>query len=240
TEVKDKPGENIVEGVSSANDSYINELRQQEILIDNADSFEITQKKIDQEIDFARKHMTDDNRKSVVRDMSNLESFRRGESDTLNRNVKRSLEALGFTENDVKNDVNYSQIQEYIIRSKLLPYYKRFAPEEYKPFRDVLSISNYNEAPISEALRGSSKEELFPLIEITPNYSFFDKSENNQKNENYVDNYRGGRLQPKLSRYKNDKFHKLFGQVQKDSEGNIVAVSKNKNIFEVYKAYTDY
>src|SRR5690606_26405883 len=72
------------------------------------------------------------------------------------------------------------------------------------------------------------------------NYSFFDKSENDQKNENYVDNYRGGRLQPKLSRYRNDKFYKLFGDVQKDSDGNIVSVSKNKNIFEVYKAYTEY
>lgn len=225
------------QAATTANESYINELKSLGIYRTVEDSLEQGLLKINQEIEFARDHMTSENKRNIYRDIAVLEQYRQGTRSNLNRSLLRTLQDNNYSLEDIQNDSDYMAIMEYHVRSKLLPYYKRFAPEGFDIFLEGLQLAE--QGKLSEYVRESVETDIFDFLEIEPNYSFFDSKQDNQRNPNYIEGYKGGYLQPKMSKYRNEKFFNLFGTVTENPDGTKTA-SKNQNLFNVYNAYLDF
>lgn len=237
-------------GVSEVNESYLNDLESQGLLRDGNETFEEAVRKINGEISYARNHMTDSNRANLA-DISEIEKFREGKISYISQSVERLLNRLGHTkESLIENDDVFLDLMEEIVRSKLLPYYKRFTPPSYNNFFNSLGV----EKDLVKALKNSY---ISDTIEITPNYSFFDKKDNSKLNENYNDNYRGGYLQPKLTevtvpqnvdvvdregtkRYSMKFLTEKFGDNLSFKDTSFDAIRSNQSLSEVYDAFIDY
>ena len=111
-------------------------------------------------------------------------------------------------------------------------YYKRFAPKGFQAeLNTLLNKENFRDF---ESLQQFLENENSPLV-VDPNYSFTENEEVTQVNPDYDINFEDGTFQPKLSKYKNQKFFDMFAPV-KSSEGKWVA-TKNQNLFEVIEEF---
>ena len=121
---------------------------------------------------------------------------------------------------------------------KLPSYYKKYAPLGYdnavNELSDLTSIGNR----VSKYEDVKDLIENNPLLDVTPNYSFNEERAQQELNPDYDTNFEGGSAQPKLSKYRNKEFFRLFGD-KKDSNGNYVA-TKNQKLFNTIEIFKDY
>jgi len=117
-------------------------------------------------------------------------------------------------------------------KTKVLPYYKRTASDEY--FEIVNRLKNSSE-DINKIIDDINNSEF---LKLQPNPSFFTKEEDDSLNPNYRPNLRTGWRQPKASLYRNADFFKLFGEGTKtDDKGFIIVeTASNKKKAEFYNA----
>lgn len=214
----------IESAVDTSNEAYKKALQDEGIGFEEGDIIANTVLKTEAQLEFALQHMTEDNKKLVRKVRDAVDSFRKGRRQVLPKSAERYLERLGMERDDLMENEGYSRFMTSYAENRLLPYYKRFAPESYDGFLNELNtVENLTEF--------ISNLENFPAIEITPNRSFFEVEDTNNLNPNYDRNFRGGYLQPNLAKFKSKKFFDMFG----DETGK-----KNPKLFEVYQAVMDY
>lgn len=173
--------------VQSANESYINHLENAGITT------------AQQEFEFAKKHMTADNAAKTQELLSNIEGFNRG-----NRNLTEQLQDI-YDSLDGSKQQNVEDLKKIVIRKRLLPYYTRYAAQEYVDVFDDLR-NPFSNRSIADIVLSKPEE-----IELNPNYSFFDTEEDSLVNPDYNPDFKGGYFQPKKGMFVNQKFKEQFG-----------------------------
>lgn len=220
----------FLSGVSEVNESYRKELRDLDLYENEMDSDSEALRKVNEELDFAKEHMTNEDANLVESNRISIEQFLTGSRAGVNKSVERVLENLGYDVMDLNQPKVRAQVLRSIVRGRVLPYYKRYTSEAYTEFMQGLETTNN----ISDYLQNSQQAKN-AFIEITPNPTFFDSSENENLNPNYNKEFKGGYLQPKLSKFKNSKFEELFGTISKDGVS-----SKNNKLYQAYLATLEY
>ena len=243
--------ENQTDTVSSVNDAYFKKLEDLGIEIDLSQSPAEIRKQLKEEIDYATQHMTESNRNEVNMAMESLRVFEMGFTNELSPEVVRVANSLGI--HDIQNIgmPEIVKITHNIVRSRLLPYYTRFAPQQYNDFMRELTTGNQPVADMLTELSGR-----YNYVQVNPNYSYFDSMQNKNINPNFVEDFEGGYLQPKLNLssidvnnvirgiqdsneraelqkmigngFRSERFQELFG-------GNT-----SSNLYQAYQATLDY
>jgi hypothetical protein len=238
----------LLEGVSEVNQSYMGELKDRNVAEDpQYDTEQENFEKVEQEIEFAVTHMTDENSSNLQKDRISIARFEIGNRTSPTSRVEYALENLGYTLSDLRASKGVqAEVLRYLTRRSILPYFKRYTSEGYTEFMDGMestpNISNYlqNSSLVNDA-----------FVEINPNATFFDEQENKNINPNRRQDFEGGYLQPKLSNitlpntpefanlraefgdtvsFKNEKYTEKFGEV---TDG---VSSKNANLYQAYLA----
>lgn len=246
--------EGQTEGSSSVNEAYFKKLEDLNASIDfNTDSIEEVLSKLKEEVEFSTEHMTEANRNSVNTAVESLRLLRLGKSYGVNPLVEKTANELGFEVLNI-GVTEEVKIMQTIIRSRMLPYYTRFAPNQYKSFMKDITTGTDSLADLIPTL--SSK---YNYMEINPNFSFFDNTQNDNINPNYVENFEGGYLQPK-KRLDSGAIDKVLSGVQDTkekatlrdmlNEGGVGFESKKfkdtfkgnttSNLYQAYQATLDY
>ena len=177
------------------------------------------------------KHMTFKNSDNLRSTMRLAKRMDRGEKAI----SKKRAERLTI----IKEENNLDTFQEAAIllgREKLLPYFKRVTPKNYKTVNEIVDKSKKE---------GKSDREILLDVRTTlvdmyadPNFEFnvhysYKAEEKKAINENYDPEFKGGIYQPKLSKYKNSKHYNEFGL---NSEGKATKnLKKYEALEEVYK-----
>lgn len=165
----------------------------------------------EEEMEFIRKHVTNQDRQKIDRAYVIAKELINGDRSEVPSNFSFIFKS-GSTQLDI---LEYAQ-------SKLLPYYQRLEPIGYS---DLLVNINNNELSLLELL-----EDTPEYLKITPNYSFFDSSTNENINPEFIENKNAGRPQIKKGMFESVKFKEMFGDVKDD------APTKNKALWEARKA----
>lgn len=225
--------ESVSQGVSEANEAFEKELRDLDIDILASDPIEVKLDKLNKQIDEIVKNTTALNKNKLLNDKYQIERYRAGQRDSLPLNIERRAEEQEY---DLKNDEDYVSFMKLYAESKLLPYYKRYAPIEYSNFTENLRTVNDLSAYIKNTLK--SRENL---IDITPHYSFYDSEQSDTINPNYDKTSKAGVYQPNLNKFRNQEFYKRFGQSVKVTDGRIeISSSSDPKLAQVYNAMLDY
>lgn len=190
--------------------------------------------------DFANKHMTPDNAKRVRAFGDTLENFLAGRYTTDNQ--KALIQKIaGTTDLDslVKEDLEMLKVQ--YAESKLAPYYRAFAPVGLDAFYKELRESNKTVYSIVANLNLTRSD-----IKMSNNFSYYEATNLKQKNENYKENFEGGRQQPKLSQYLNPRFVEMFNPVLDANNNPILDVNgkmtvrSNQKLYALYEDYINF
>jgi hypothetical protein len=223
--------EELAFGVSDVNQAYRDELKNQDILENEADSTEYNLAKAENEVEFASKHMTAYSAAGLQKAKADLRKYVNGMTTRLSKPVETVLEDLGRDPQDlVGNAELQAQVLRIMTRKRVLPYFKRFAPAAYSEFTDGLNEAKRGE--LSNYLQGQKAQDAF--VAIDPNYSFFDSTENEKVNAAYDTNYDGGYLQPVKERFKSAKFQELFGEIVDGKS------TKDDRLYQAYLATREY
>lgn len=221
--------EGFLSGVSEVNESYRKEIRALDIYEDPNDTEDDDIRKANEEVEFAKEHMSDENSNLLESNRISIEQFLTGSRANVNQSVERVLDDLGYDVMDLNNPRTRAKILRALTRNRLLPYYKRYTSEAYTDYMEGLQTAQN----LSDFIQNSQvAKDAF--VEVNPNPTFFDKQENDQLNPNYDNEFKGGYLQPKLSKFKNNKFTELFGTI------NNGQASKNNNLYQAYLATIEY
>lgn len=116
--------------------------------------------------------------------------------------------------------------------SKLAPFYVRFAPKGFSNTQNKLENSAGSVFSIV------SKMNEDPTLQITNNFSYEKAEDNVDRNKNYISDFDGGFFQPKLDKFRNDKFYSTFNPVVQN--GKVVSVGSNQKLYELYTTMMDY
>lgn len=231
--VKREFTESVSEGISEANEAFEKELRDLEIEIKDSDTTTVKLDKLNKQIDEIVKNTTAVNKSKLLNDKYQIERYRAGQRDLLPLNIERLSSEQGY---DLKNDEDYIAFMKLYAESKLLPYYKRYAPINYSSFTENLRTVSDLTGYIRNTLESSEN-----LIDITPHYSFYDSEQSATINPNYDVTSKAGSYQPNLNKFRNNEFYNKFGQTVKTVNGRIdVSTSSNPKLAQVYNAYLDY
>jgi len=224
---------NNVSGVNQVNDSYFKIMEDLGYNEESNDSADEVLDKAMHELSFAKNHMLESNVTTMGTVVLSIKNFAEGHRVNVHSEVKKALDRLGFDQDSLTDPRVQASVIQDITRRKVLPYYRRYTSEKYTEFQEGLktttNLQNYLK-------NGKEIKEAF--VEITPNYSFFDQSANSEMNPNYNKEFKGGYLQPKLSKYKNAKFEEKFGTIT-EVNGEKTS-SKNQNLYKAYLATLEY
>lgn len=219
----------FLSGVSDVNESYRKELRALDIYESENDTAEEAIDKVNKEIAFAKEHMSDSNASQMEAHKRTIEQFISGNRADVTKSISYVLKEMQLEESDLENELIRAEVMRRMIRGRLLPYYKRYTSEAYTEYTEGLQTT----PSLSEYLQ-NGKERKTAYVEISPNPTFFDVQENAQLNKNYKKDFKGGYLQPKMSKYKNKKFEELFGTIQNGKS------SKNPTLYQAYLSTLEY
>lgn len=219
----------LLSGVSEVNESYRKELRALDLFENANDSEEDAVRKANEEIEFAKEHMSDENANLLESNRISVEQYLIGSRANVNQSVELKLQDMGYDVMDLNDPYVKAEVYRALTRGRLLPYYKRYTSEAYTEYTNGLQTAT----KLSEYIK-DSQQVKDAFIEVSPNPTFFDKQENDQLNPNYNSDFNGGYLQPKLSKFKSEKFSELFGTI---SEG---VSSKNNQLYQAYLATLEY
>ncbi len=218
-------GLNIVEeSISSANESYRKTLSDLSIDFKEDDTPAQKQQKLQNQLKFAKEHMTNANSRATTLAEISILDFLEGHKKSVSKSVARELEKQQLSQDDLLDLDNYTKFMSQYAENRLLPYYRRFSPVSYTTFNEELETTD-NLADFISDLSG------YPSLQITPNPSFSEVENNDNLNPEYNRNFKGGYIQPNRKTFRNDKFFQLFG----DENG-----SANPKLFKVYQAVMDY
>lgn len=223
----------IVETESTANEAYIKSFAEAVKLQPNLT-----------EMEFMMTHMTALNKNKVTLFNSQYRDFKRTGIIPITGNFKYvTTKLLGIDPKSTNSELQRA-INEYETRggealdsrfakSKLLGYFKRFAPKGFAEFYDMLKTGNIvnsqgNESTLSDVLNGIQDKTGFEFLNkegnpvnltqylsINAEVEWMEDQNPFTENPNYVRNapgsqYMGGSRQPRLETYRNDEFIRKY------------------------------
>lgn len=176
------------------------------------------------ELDFILEHVTDNDKRNINEVERRIQRIKEG-SDFIDKPTKRFLEnylAKGdMSVEDIRNAISGIDSKTLVIefgKTRLLPYFKRFAPLGYDEFLNNLkggqiSVANFVKEAIDldNGLRPKDGT-ILDYLSINTQFSWTeDELGLSYLNPNYNENFEGGIRQPKLDKYLNDSFFNEFG-----------------------------
>ena len=221
-----------IETSNKVNEAYLK-------ILDDMGLTEMTEENLEEEFSFARDHMTEENETAVVNAIDFINRVvRRGQRNLKpNSIVKRTLEErFPSLSLETLNREEAIAVKRVIIRDRLLPYYRRFSPESYEVYRNILSASDTSANAVQRKVN-LVRDGMGGQITITPIRSFLKGSEDSRRNPKFINNYYGGIEQPKRNLFKNAEFERMFGEITYENPDDYLSgrSSKNQNLYEAYK-----
>ena len=171
------------------------------------------------ELDFLKGHLLDSDRVYLEELILRLNKIKNG-SNYIDSKFKKYLEKhFGITDistDEIRELINEFGVEQIAIsygHSKVMPYFKRFAPAGYENFiNDMLGgkVSVYD--TVKDIVSGTGQG-ITKYLGINTYFSWLDDTSGNDSylNPNYDPNFEGGIRQPKLSKYANDDYFDKFG-----------------------------
>ena len=210
------------------------------------------------EENFLRDHMSRANAATFSRVADNIKKIQAGQTDRISRSLSMFIMSkYGIEETEVlrfiKNFLDGDTLIREFGRTKVLPYFKRNAPQGYTQFLEnmanepdsktgltvVESLIATNKAMENPDYTPGTNLDIKEVIQITPDYSWIEESDKANKNPNYVKNFEGGMLQPSI-KYRDNQFINDFGidMTEYAKSGKIVA-SRNHQEFKMWESLLD-
>lgn len=231
TEEEEASSLNITEGISQANDAFAKLLVDLDIDIKSTDSNDEKIAKLDKQIEEIVKHTTAQNKDNLRDAKRQISLYRKGIRKSLPKNIQKAANGI-----DLNDDLEYVKFMKTYAESKLLPYYKRFAPQSYDAFKDTLNNA-YDIAKFVE----ENFNDPTSYIDVTPHYSFQESVTNADINPNYDTTSKMGYSQPSSTKFINKAFYDKFGIGTKVVNMRIVAgTSSNQKLADLYNATIDF
>lgn len=138
---------------------------------------------------------------------NHADTSRLGEITNIFHKIERGL-ILTNSENRLISDFyvkgNLMNTRLNFIKSKMYPYYTRFAPIGYKSMQERINEGK----SVIEILNELNND---PYLDMRFDPSFEESSDLNYVNKNYRDEWKGSFKQPKKGRFENKKFKEEFG-----------------------------
>lgn len=233
TEEEENSSSDVTIGISQSNEAFAQLLLDLEIDIKVSDSIDEKIIKLDKQIEEVVKHTTSQNKDNLRDTKRQIDLYRKGIRKSLPKNIQLAVDKIGF---DLHDDQQYVKFMQEYAESKLLPYYKRFAPEGYYTFKESL-----NSVPdIAQTVLDNFKDTQ-GLIDITPHYSFQESVANADINPNYDTTSKMGYAQPSSTKFINKAFYDKFGVGTKVVNMRIVpGTSSNQKLADLYNATIDF
>jgi hypothetical protein len=206
--IEEQTGETFsdVDTETTTNESYRKILIDLGLNIEENDSAQEINRKLDEQVEYARQHMTADNAKGLSDAIYFLNRYLEGKTgEKTNKAIDSVLDENGWEMQDLEDIRVKQQVVEQLITRRLLPYYKRFAPSQYGVFLQAMQDPN---VPAKNKVE-SIKQGTYNYIEIAPNTSFLEIGGVDDLNPNFIPEFYGGYDQPKLSKYYNKDFEKI-------------------------------
>lgn len=193
----------------------------------------------------------------TAKDYDKIEGFRILLNDIKNNkgNVNISTSYRSYLETLLdKNDIDTNDVREFLRSStesidklsidygktKLLPYFKRFSPNGYDELLTNLKNGNISVNDVINDIKENKGVGQF--LEIDTRFSWKeDTTDNEVLNPDYIENFEGGYIQPKWSKYKNKNFFKELGFDEEryfKGEG-LYLVDQNNRRGQIYKHLID-
>ena len=210
------------------------------------------------EVEFLREHMSTSNAATFTKVSDNIKKIVTGKTDRVTRSLSLYIMSKYGVEEDevlgtIKNILDPGVLLVEYGRTKVLPYFKRHAPQGYTQFLEQLATESEtnqgmtiveqliatNKAMSQPGYVPSTNPKITDLIEIVPDYSWLEETDEKNINPNYVHNYEGGMLQPSI-KYRDDQFVKEFDiDVDQYLKTGKVVSKTNSPDFKMWESLVD-
>jgi len=193
--------------VSAVNDSFLEDLEDSGITA------------LNDKIEFIQKHTTYQGKRDIEKALTLVENIKKDKVSEVPYTMQR------FISLDMKGETLDNALLKFA-ESKLLPYYKRTEPIGFTELLQDLKNGSIGLEEFSNS----------PLVQVSPNFSFYENAVNENVNPEFLKNKEIGRLQIKKGDIKLK--HKLFkGDVYNfDDESFLTMFDDNPNKKKVYDA----
>lgn len=200
------------------------------------------------ELEFILKHVTDRDANSIREVVRRIKKIQQGES-FVDKVTRRFLE--GYFEQD---DMSVSEIRTALEgeeadvlavafgKSRILPYFKRFAPKGYDTLLQSLKTGGTSVMEFVDNIKGDkNKEGILGLLGVSTQFSWTeDEAGSKLVNQNYDENFEGGMRQPKMDKYLDDSFFKQYGANKTEYINHkILVASSNLDKFRMLEELWD-
>lgn len=171
------------------------------------------------EIDFILDHTTRNGVKDILNMRSLLENVANGNPQSITKGQKKVLSNLlgieEVTTESLRTHLSTTNVDTVLAqygRTKVLPYFRRFAPAGYSDFLANIKVGNTSVVDMINRIEQGTPQGVEQYVEVNSKFSWTDDLEGETyKNPRYNENFKGGRLQPKLDTYMDDSFFSEFG-----------------------------
>lgn len=185
----------------------------------NESYFKMLEDSVVSEIEFIKKHTTDRSKADIDNVKRELERFSTDGYFNFSRQTLNFLENKfgeeAFNDELLRNFLEDSDIESLVVefgRTKVLSYFKRFAPQGYNNLLENLKTGRQSVSSFVENSLTNNREGIEQYIDVSPQFAWTeDVSGENHINKNYNPNYEGGINQPSISKYLNDQYFEHFG-----------------------------
>lgn len=150
----------------------------------------------EQELEFIKKHVTSDNRRLLIKSQAIAEDVIAGTGRKLSDFYKTIFQdEYTGAEKEIREQV-YSDLVEHA-KGKLLPYFKRIEPIKGESFTSLMERLQSGQLTAYDFIQEvkedqNSENKRYPQIQVTPNYIFYEQSENEDLNPDYARNEERG------------------------------------------------
>ena len=175
------------------------------------------------ELDFIADHVAKNDKARINEISVNINNIYKGGNfvkKSLENFINKNYEIDGSSASAIRELIGRIGVEQLSIeysKSRLLPYFKRFAPQGYDAFLKDLksgkrSISEFvNKARQIENGDSVQAEAIERLVTVSTQFAWTeDQASNEFINPNYRENFEGGRRQPLTSKYLNDSFFNKY------------------------------
>jgi hypothetical protein len=205
------------------------------------------------ETDFILENVTEKDKNNILELQLNIQRIKEG-GRNINRITKRFLQDNYELSEDSYDEmidiINNNSVEKLTIeygKTKVMPYFKRFAPKGYDEFLKDLKSGRISVSKFAKFVNQRDNGEVAPkggitdFLSINSQFSWAeDLGHQEDLNPNYINNFEGGIRQPKIEKYLNDKFFSKYS-VDKTNYINSgkIESSTNSQEFQMLQALWD-
>lgn len=157
------------------------------------------------ELEFIKEHTSEAGKSDIHAMQELLEDTMLGFPHKISKGNAKVISKLtgikDVTQNSLKTYLTKNSTEELLNaygRTKVLPYFRRFAPAGYDAFIDSLKDGTRSVTDLLDRIENGTTTGIEEFVDINAKYSWTDDTQANlQKNPNYNPNFKGGTFQPK-------------------------------------------